>query len=44
MPTRRRDEGNDNVLFEMPFGFAVFLLDEIRLYFCSASIMLPSEY
>lgn len=38
------DDGNGNVVYSKPIPFTDFPLDEISLYFCNKTILLPSEY
>jgi hypothetical protein len=38
------DDGNGNVVFSKRIAFTDFPLDEISLYFCNNTILLPSEY
>jgi hypothetical protein len=38
------DDGNGNVVFSKRIPFTDFPLEEISLYFCNKTLMLPSEY
>jgi hypothetical protein len=38
------DDGNGNIVFSKRIPFTDFPLEEISLYFCNNTILLPSEY
>jgi hypothetical protein len=38
------EDGNGHVVFRKEIEFTDFPLDEIQLYFCNKTILLPSEY
>jgi hypothetical protein len=38
------DDGNGNVVYSKPIPFTDFPLEEISLYYCNKTILLPSEY
>lgn len=38
------DDGNGNVVYSKRVPFTDFPLDEISLYYCNKTILLPSEY
>ena len=38
------DDGNGNVVYSKQIPFTDFPLDEISLYYCNKTILLPSEY
>jgi hypothetical protein len=38
------EDGNGNAVYAKPIPFTDFPLDEISLYFCNSTILLPSEY
>ena len=38
------DDGNGNIVFRKKIEFTDFPLEEISLYFCNNTILLPSEY
>ena len=38
------DDGNGNAVYAKRIPFTDFPLDEISLYFCNKTILLPSEY
>ena len=38
------DDGNGNIVFRKEIEFTDFPLEEISLYFCNNTILLPSEY
>ena len=38
------DDGNGNAVYQKRIPFTDFPLDEISLYFCNKTILLPSEY
>jgi len=38
------DDGNGNIVFSKQIEFTDFPLEEISLYYCNKTILLPSEY
>ena len=38
------DDGNGNAVYQKRIPFSDFPLDEISLYFCNKTILLPTEY
>jgi hypothetical protein len=38
------DDGNGNAVYSKRIPFTDFPLDEISLYYCNKTILLPSEY